>query len=289
MLFRSIAVISLIALVCTRSLATETVVLTFVPRPDRVVNTETETIYLQSINLTGDDELVERNRARGVTFPLRLQSTGHQHIRSTTGPLANDGSFPLSLELLESSSQTVDQIGNSVPIKSPTADLVGMRVNALVSPSGSVEFVSLEGGDQKPELAKLIPQLLTSTFDSMKSLEGVALKVGESTQKSFVLDIPVPNIQTLRFSAVTTYKLLAVTGGTAKFSTSTTYVLQQPESSIQVEADGTGFGSMEYDVSRQVLQSADSEGSMKMSVRYGKGLVATTMHMRQSAVYTLQQ
>lgn len=289
MLGNLIAALVLFCLTHGLGLASESVTLSFAPRADRVIDSTTQTFALQKINITGDDQVIEMNRARGVTFPVHLQTTETQTSRLWTGRADTTGSYPMSIEYLSANSQTVNQLGYAIPMKAPAADLVGMRINATVLPNGSIEFGSIENGNGKPELIAMAPRLLSAVFESMKSLDGVALNVGDSRTQDFTFDMPLPGVAPIRFSGQMVYKLISVSGGIAKFSTATTYTLQQPEDGISIQAKGSGFGSMEYDAAHQHNKSMISQTSMQVSVHFGKGLMTADLTMRQSITFELQK
>lgn len=287
MMRRTLSILLLLASLASPATAVESVTLSFAPKPGRVVDVITENDAKLILNLTGDQELIERNRARGVSFPHLTHTRQRNHQRTVTSEANSDGSFPLRIQFLEAESHTVDRDGKAFAMRVPLTDFVDGSINALVRPNGKIEFVSLDGGHLKPEVTTMLPQFLENLFGSMKSMEGAHVQVGGSIDQKSYFDMPVPGFQPIRFAVDAKYTLQRIANGIAQFSLNFTYTIDQVPTSMRVQASGSGTGAMEYDVRSNLMRNTTSTTSMEMTVNAGRSIMTSNAEMRQTTTQSL--
>lgn len=287
MLPRTLSILLLLAAFASPTSAAESVTLSFAPKPGRVVDVVTENDAKLTTSLTGDPELIERNRARGVSFPHVTHTRQRNHQRTVTSKANSDGSFPLKVQFLEAESHTVDRDGKAFPMRAPLTDFVGGGINALARPNGRVEFVSLDGDHLKPEITAMLPNFLENLFGAMQSMEGAHVQVGGSMDQKSSFDMPVPGFQPIRFAVNAKYTLQRIANGIALFSLSFTYTIDQVPTSMRVLASGGGTGTMEYDMHSNLMLSTTSTTSMEMTVNAGRTIMTSSAETRQTTTQSL--
>jgi len=287
MLPRVLFILLLLAAVAAPASAAESVTLSFVPKPERSVDAVTENDTKLVANLTGDPELVERNRIRGLVFPYLIHTHQRNHRRTVTSKANSDGSIPLEIQFLEAESNSVDRDGKALAMRASLSDFVGVSIKALARPDGRVEFVSMDGGHLKPEVMAMLPKFLENVFGSMKSIEGAHIEVGGSINQKSFFDMPVPGFQPIRFAVDTKFTLQRIANGIALFSVNFTYIIDQVPTSMRVHASGGGTGAMEYDVSNNLMLNMTTTTSMEMTVNAGQAIVTSNAEMRQTTKQSL--
>lgn len=268
--------------------AAQTVKLTLLPQPGRIVDIHNEDSSKMILNLIGDSELIENNRARGVTFPLQIDTRRRSHQEMVTSPKKNDASFSFRFNFLEASTESVDKDGNVLPIRDAQSEFIGSTLNAEIGADGEFKSIAIEGKNVTPELKSLLPQIIESLSGSNKSLEGAQVSLGESINQDFSLDMPMPKLQPIKLSGTTTYTLISVNDGIAQFQMKTIFTLGKNPEEVQIEASGSGTGTMEYDVKKQLMRKLLSVTSMKLKIIAGQLQIESDGVMQQTMTQSLK-
>jgi hypothetical protein len=268
--------------------AAQTVKFNLQPQPGRTVEIHSEDSSKMVLNLTGDSELIEKNRALGVTFPLQVETRRRNLQEMVTSAKNKDESFSVRLNFLERSTESIDKNGNVLPIRDAQSEFVGANINAEVGADGVFRFISIEGKNIRPELKSVLPQLMDGFSSSNKSLEGKQVSIGESISEDFTLDMPMPKLQPINLSATTTYTLISVNDGIAQFQTKTKFTLGKNPETVQIEASGSSTGTMEYDVKKQLMTILSSVTSMKLKMIAGELQLESDVVMQQTMTQSLK-
>lgn len=287
---RATSIAALVALACAvPAAAQEGVRLSFFPRPGQVLQVDTHNRVNTEVDVEGE-QLLRQSRERGARLPLQLERTERQRMRTTTGVPGADGSYPLTLEYVALEARTIDASGNAVPMPGAAEDLVGTRVVAQVRPPREITFVSADGPQLKPQTRSMLPQLLAGLMTAMEQLEAVTVTQGRPAVQKLDIQIPLPQgLPPLQLAGQAVYTLRGVDNGIARFGIALQYTMEQrPGGTMQLQATGTGEGTMDYDVERQVLRVMETDSRFGMSMSVPGGAIVQNLRMRQSVTQTPQ-
>lgn len=149
-------------LAANSTFANEPIYLNYSDLPNRSVQAIDSSSMAVEIDLTGDDALIEQNRQRGVTFPLRLSHYRTYKMFTKTGKSRKDGSFKFERKLEDVASYAEDKNGNRIPVQDSMKDMVGIVINGVIASSGKMLVDGVEGEKIDSNKRALIKSIFAS-------------------------------------------------------------------------------------------------------------------------------
>lgn len=264
-------------LIYSCAIADETIVILEPPDlPDRTVRVITSMNDEVVLNVVGDDELIEKNRQRGINFPFRLSSYNTRKIITTTGPADKDGSYSIERTFEDSVSYAEDEKGDRINIPRSTDRMVGVRVRGVKYRSGNIKISDVEGGS----IDDNTKQLLKRMFESMANIEPMpkhSLKIGDTFSAGTSFDMPVPGQASLKVNSESIYVLKKIEANKAYFDIKMRFSLANNVEKFSIQSSGNGFGAMTYNLRDRLEEKSSTEISFKVEIKDGSKTFSSSM------------
>ncbi|MDB5282423.1 MAG: hypothetical protein JWO06_1498 [Bacteroidota bacterium] len=142
---------------------------------------------------------------------------------------------------------------------------IGSTIYATGSKSGRMTVDSMLADGMDSELKEMLMPMMKAALQQVVVPEHT-IRVGESFTFATPLRIPVASM-VLDFSIKSTYKLKSVSGSVAYFDISQTYVMESESVTMPITADGTGKGTMTYDISSSYFTQYELTSSINMNLK----------------------
>jgi hypothetical protein len=224
-----------------------------------------ETNYNQTILQTsemnlkyiGSEEILQKLKQQGIQNPTIMSSNSKNEMVLKTGKLSNKNSFPITMELINTTSN--DE-------KKPMPDGTIIYGTGTIDDLPKLDSIVSKNIDENYKKALL--QTLQSTFSQM-SFPIKKLKIGDSFSQESPLSIPIAGV-TIKMLITTTYKLLSITNNKGNLDVDITFSMDSNISKYNVKASGHGKGLMVYDMETQFISKYETETQMEMLLKTEK-------------------
>lgn len=244
--------------------------------PDRTVRVITSMNDEVILNVVGDNELIEKNRQRGINFPFRFSSYSTRKIITTTGPVDKDGSYSIERTFEDSVSYAEDEKGDRINIPRSTDRMVGVRARGVKHRNGNIKIRDVEGGG----IDDNTKQLLKRMFESMANIEPMpkhSLKIGDTFSTGTSFDMPVPGQAPLKVNSESIYVLKKIEGNKAYFDIKMRFSLANNADKFSIQSSGNGFGAMTYNLRDRLEEKSSTEISFKVEIKDGSKTFSSSM------------
>jgi hypothetical protein len=278
--FALVVTICLFLAAC-RDGAGEPVYLNFSDLPDRSVRVVNSSNTEIELDLAGEDELIEQNRQRGISFPVRFSNYKTQTISTRTGSVAEDGSFPFERTFEHAASYSEDENGNRIRIPDSGDQMVGLVVKGVIDGSGKMLIESVRGGSLDAETEAIIRPFMES-LAAIETAPKTPLRVGDTFSTEMPFDMPIPGREPIRVQSTSDYTLVRVEGDKAIFDIDMTFDMASPPDGVRLNANGAGSGTMQYNLKTQLRETLDMEMVMEMEFQTGEVLLSSKMRSNTS-------
>lgn len=290
-MIKNLAFAGLLYLVSSNALSDQLVYLDYSDRPDQIMRVTINSSSELEVDLRGDEELIEKNRLRGVTFPFEFSSYKTQKILTKTGRPDKDGSFPFERVFEDAAVYSEDRMGNRIQLPDPVNNMVGLVVKGVTNSQGKTKIESVEGGNLDPQEREAIKSMFVSMLLNNEA-PSYPLRVGDGYRVESPFEMPIPGQSPIKVITEAHYVLKKIEDGRAIFDMTMTFRLSSDPRGAQLTANGKGFGRMVYNITASHIESVTSEMTMEMRLQAGD-LVTTskmrgTTSMEQSVVRDTQ-
>ena len=220
--------------------------LDFKEQPNRevktIVSSSTEIIF----EVKGNEEIINKNRERGIEFPFKINNYQRQVLISKTGAPNRKGRFSYVKEYIENAEYSEDADGNRIQL--PTDEkFVGLKIYGEINAKGELKKVKLKGGSLSKDEKKGLKAFLKSNSLTEEAPKH-SLKIGDKFKTSTPMQIPVAGLEPVNILTTTTYKLKSILNGKAYFTMRTDAQLSGDNPGFQIRLGGGGNGEMIYDI-----------------------------------------
>jgi hypothetical protein len=209
-----------------------------------------------TMDFTGPEETISKIKGE-MEFPVKIHSLQKSTMQAITGDKKNDA-IPLTMNYTSwEGSTTVN--GQRQEITDNPMD--GLAFEGSFS-NGRFELTSVTG----PNLTEQMKTLMLSSVEELMQksiLPKKALAIGDTMVHVVPTKIPTTH-GAIDVMARTTYKLISVANSKAEFSTDIEMVLSSEMEMGKFKIDGSGTGSMRYNIDKKFVESLASEANMKM-------------------------
>jgi hypothetical protein len=221
-----------------------------------------QTKYLQKVkqsiestlHYTASDEILEKLKQNGVQNPTITTNINTIESIFKSGKLQRDGSFPVSIEFL-----------NSINSDNKTIIPNGTLIYGKGTVSKMPILDSIVSKDLDENFKKTLLKTVQSTFSQL-DLPEKTLKTGESFSQETPFVIPVAGIS-LEMVLTTTYKLVSILNKTANFDISVLYTMKISVEKYNIQGSGTGTGKMNYDMVNHFPTKYDLDTEMVFGMK----------------------
>lgn len=268
---------SFLCLVSSSALSDQLVHLDYSDRPNQIVRITVNSNSEFEVDLQGDEDLIEKNRLRGVTFPFKFSSYKTQKILTRTGRTDKDGSFPFERIFEDAAVYSEDRMGNRIQLPDPGNNMVGLVVKGVTNSQGKTRIDSVEGGNLGAQERETIKSMYLSMLLNNEA-PSYPLRVGDGYRVESPFDMPIPGQSPIKVITEAHYVLKKIEDGRAAFDMTMTFRLSSDPRGAQLTANGKGFGMMVYNIKARLKESETSQ--MTMEMRLQAGSLVTTSKMR---------
>lgn len=257
------------------------VVLNYRLQPDRDLTVESVTDAVTTIRVVEDRGIVEKSAGRLSTRRTSIHAKGRQRFRYVTGALQPDKSFSVDMQYLDKAAILVEPDGQErlLPDKTP---LKGVRVAATVEHDGQLREGSVVVSGVDPALAEPLRQTMAAVLRQASSIQPLVLEQGQSVPQEMAMQVPLPGAAPLDIRVRVSNRLLAVEAGVARIQQLYSMDFGTPAGAMKMAAEGTGGGTLLYEVQSRTLLSSETSMLMKMTLEAADGVLEMEMNSRQS-------
>ncbi|OCB77088.1 hypothetical protein B0A79_01045 [Flavobacterium piscis] len=221
-----------------------------------------QTKYLQKVKqsientlqYTASDDILEKLKEKGVQNPTVTTNINTIESVFKSGKLQSDGTFPISLEFL-----------NSIDSENKTIIPNGTLIYGRGTVSKMPTLDSIVAKDLDETFKKNLLETVQSTFSQL-DLPAKTIKVGESFSQETPFNIPIAGIS-LEMVLTTTYKLVNIVNKTANFDISVLYTMKISVEKYNIQGSGTGTGKMNYDMVNHFPTKYDLDTEMVFDMK----------------------
>lgn len=223
-----------------------------------VLTTDLKMVY------TGSAEFLENIKKQGMENPMIVSTVKETEIRTVTGAVSKENTFPLTMEFVDSKSSDGKKY---------------IPDGTIIYGKGFTDKLPVLDSIASDGLEESLKQLILQTSQSLLSQIKVpekTLKIGDSFSIDNPITIPIASI-TMNMTMTTTYKLLSVKKGIAEFDMSLVYKVNAEIKDYPINATGTGKGKMFYNIDKSFYDKYELVSEMAMQMKQDDfGLDLTT-------------
>jgi hypothetical protein len=220
-----------------------------------------------NVNLTGDQELIDKLNSQGITNPVNANLSVGLNGDTKTGAMGADKTFPLSMDY-KISNISVTANGKQMPIP-PKVTEKDLKMVGHISEDWKLKIDSADGKVVVDSTEKKMQQMM-DLFQKQIQFPDKALKPGDTFTQSSPMDIPITQGQSIHIDGGVTYKLVSISDGKAYFDLVPNFSMNFQIKTVTVNVSGTGTGKMVYDVKNNFPLSKDGIINMKIKVTSNK-------------------
>ena len=197
------------------------------------------------IKYKGSKEILKKLSKNDVQNPTITKSKSTIKSVSETGKLNGD-SFPLKVELLESSNERLK----------PGTKFYGKIIN------GNTKIDSISASQMSKEVKNVLLHSMETIMNQIKYPER-EIKIGEGFEQTSNMKIPVGNIVT-EVVIQSNYTLQSIQNGIGYFDLTQTYKLKSKNKDYEINVNGNGKGKIDYDIKKQFFTKFKSQMIMNL-------------------------
>ncbi|WP_396268128.1 hypothetical protein [Ideonella sp.] len=266
---------------CTVAAKQPEVELNYRIQPGRDLTTETVVDAVTTIRVLEDRGIVAKSSGRISSRPVSIRLTNKQTIRYITGQVQPDQTFPVEMHYIDKTSHVIGLDGQRqlLPERMP---FKGLRVVAAVELGGKLREDSVEvmGGD--PAIAEPLRKIIAAVLTQAAAVQPIALSVDQSVPQVMALQVPLPGLPPLDIKMRISNQLLSVDDGIARVQQIYSMDFINPAGAMKMTAEGSGGGTMLYEVSTQTLLSTETGTLMKMTIETAEGVIEIQANSKES-------
>jgi hypothetical protein len=219
-------------------------------KPDKIYNIQSETTSETKMSLKGDKSVIDRINQNGSQFPLTILMTISEQFTSSTGAATTEKVVPIKFYFQNEQTKTTYNNNTSVqanPLNGLKIDGVYINQKTFVLNPNSVSGLD---ESKKQNLLKALEMTQNQITFPQKPL-----KIGDQFTQNNTMLIPVSGFNPIQSIITSTFTLLDTIDGIAKFKIDQIYKLDKSDPNFKVEFMGTGYGSADYSIPNNFLNS----------------------------------
>ena len=250
-------------------------------QPGRDLTTETVVDAVTTLRVVEDRGIVAKSKGRLSSRPTSIQLINKQTLRFITGQVQSDQTFPVEMHYLDKTThvQGLDGQRQLVPEKMP---FKGLRVVATVDLSGKVREDSVQVTGAEPAMAEPLRKIIAAVLMQAAAIEPMTLTYDQSVPQVLSMQVPLPGVAPLDIKMRISSRLLSVEEGIARIQQTYSMDFSNPAGVMKMNAEGSGGGTMLYEVSTQTLLSSETGTLMKMTIETAEGVIEIHANSKES-------
>lgn len=234
------------------------------------INDQTTTT---EVTYVGEKEMLDMLKSQGVKNPTKSETNTRSESELKTGAGSVKSGFPITIKFL---SVTGDNQASTM--------LTGAVIHGKAVEENKFELDSITDKDLDAMTKTTLLTAMQATYNQI-SLPEKDLKVGDSFTHDQPLILPM-GPATLDMVIRTTYTLKKIENGIAKFDLVQQYTMNSEVDGTEMNATGSGTGTMSYDIKNMFYSELNTVGglTMEMNVQGMKINLVTNTDSKQSYV-----
>lgn len=248
--------------------------------PGRDLTAETTTEAINTMRVVEDRGIVAKSNGRLSSSPLTIHMVSRQAVRYITGSENPDGSFSAEIRFLgkTTSIRSLDGQEQVLPDKS---SLKGLVVMAKIDRNGALHkgSVSLSGLDAS-EMESFRPTM-ESVMAQAASIEAIQLSMERGAYQEVAMKVPLPGIAPIDIAMRINSRLLRVENGVATVQQTYSMDFGTPAGPMKMTADGSGGGTLLYEVATKTIISNQSNSFMNFVLDSAEGVLAMNLSSKE--------
>ncbi|WP_426669830.1 hypothetical protein ACPPVU_01045 [Mucilaginibacter sp. McL0603] len=237
----------------------------YLPNHDYKISVNSDVKF--NVNLTGDQELLDKLNSQGITNPVDAILSVSLNGDTKTGAMSADKTFPLNMDY-KISNISVTANGKQMPIP-PKVTEKDLKMVGHISEDWKLKIDSADGKVVVDSTEKKMQQMM-DLFQKQIQFPDKALKPGDTFTQGSPMDIPMTQGQPIHIDAGITYKLVSISGGKAYFDMIPNFGMNFQIKAVSINVSGTGTGKMVYDIKNNFPISKEGTINMKIKVTSDK-------------------
>lgn len=211
--------------------------------PNRTYATVTGVTMNFDVNLSGNEEIIEKIKSEGITQPIKANIAMTMSGNTKTGSPGADNVFPMVMSYkLEQISVKIGE--KEIPIPSKSSPQVS--IYGHVGQEGKFKADSLSGNKLRDTSEKKITQMMNAIQNKIKFPEK-PMRIGDTFTQEMPISIPMAenNGET---NVKATYKLISIANGNAYFDLVQNADIQINIKGVVLKISGAGTGKLIYSI-----------------------------------------
>lgn len=231
--------------------------------PNRTYTATMTTSSSSTMDIKGDEELINQIKANGTTLPMIME--GKQELTTITSTGSKNSANEFSMKTLYDNI-TSTQVINGTEQEVRPSPINGMIAFGRVLPTSKLKIDSLAGPNVSDQLKITLTQTLEGMLDQM-TFPDDPIKVGDSFEQKIPMSIPVADLNPVKVIITINRTLVKIENGIAYFDLKQEVGLDFNLEQGDVIATGSGSGNSEYDLENSFTTVYNSELDMDLVVK----------------------
>ncbi|MGY5351083.1 DUF6263 family protein [Wenyingzhuangia sp. IMCC45533] len=252
----------LIVLVSLNVFSQKSLKLEIIMKPKTIYKTHLSTKAKSSITFIADSLLLEGFKSRGIQNPMIMDIEKVTPTIIKTSKRNKEKEIPAILEFGHITSSIIMN-GKKDTKKSPLDSLrmIGKYINQK-----DFKIDSIVGGDLNETMKKTISSLMENLQQKI-SFPKKPIKIGESFEQNIPMTIPIQGMKPVQLKINTIYTLKNFNKKIALFDIKQKIEMDLSQKQVDVKAEGSGSGIVEYDRKHKFLTRYESKLPMKLNIK----------------------
>lgn len=244
--------------------------------PNSSMNVASEVSSDMELYFEGDESALPKD-LKGK-LPAKITSKNISLHNIVTGKESQDGSFTLEVLILRD--KTYASVNGSRLIETPASGkMEGIKISGIGYPDGNMKYLSTKGAEKEFE------KITKAVFDQLADANLFAaenIKIGESTSKTFPIQIPIKTDFQLSLSVEVIYTLVSIEQNIAYFDVTHNALMSSQMKSASIDSQVSGEGVMTYDIDKKYSPEFTSKMILNMSIPLQQGGVLKIISIADS-------
>ncbi|PQB05784.1 hypothetical protein BST85_13430 [Aureitalea marina] len=243
-------------------------------KPNKKYLTQLKSTSYAEIQFIADQEILDRFKSQGIELPMITESETNLATDIITQNLDENGEFPATMEYGKMTSKTTIA-GKSTSEEKPYS---GMKIIGKYDVDNKFKIDTIISSTVTQQMRTMLRSTLESVQPTINFPEK-PMKVGDKFNKEIPMSIPMEGMSPISVIINMEYLLKEIKDGKAFFDIKQNVGLDMSQEQFNVEANGTGSGTSEFDIKENHITKYNSELPMNVTIKVNEKM---TMKMKMT-------
>ena len=217
-------------------------------KPNKVYRTALTTLYETEVDISGNQDKIEKMKAGGAKFPQITSSYSEITNTATTGRFSDGVNVPTRIVY---GNVTTHRKLNDMEIRDENS-MSGLVIEGFYTIENKLVIDTMISDTMDEKAKKLFRSTLQSAQQQIEFPEN-PMKKGGRFQQTLPMEIPIPGLRPVKVAITTSYKLADIKGNIATFDISQAVAIGISNEQTNVSVTGNGIGVSEFDVVNNIV------------------------------------